>query len=57
MSGMQQCCEQKTQTRQQCKKVPYNVQEVITVPGKLSIISLISGYLRLCLYSGLMIEE
>jgi len=34
VGGMQQCCEQQTRTKTTCKKVPYNVQEVITVPGQ-----------------------
>ena len=34
LRGMQQCCEQKTRTRKICRKIPYQVQEVITVPGK-----------------------
>ena len=37
VGGMQQCCEQQTRTKTTCKKVPYNVQEVITVPGKDSV--------------------
>ena len=34
MAGMQQCCEQQTQTRRQCRRVPYQVQEVIMIPGR-----------------------
>merc|ERR1712226_1552793 len=34
VSGMQQCCEMKTKTRRVCKKVPYQVQEVVTIPSR-----------------------
>ena len=31
---MQQCCEQQTQTRRQCRRVPYQVQEEVMIPGR-----------------------
>ena len=31
---MQQCCEQQTQTRRQCRRVPYQVQEEVLIPGR-----------------------
>ena len=41
---MQQCCEQQTRTKTFCKNVPYNVQEVITVPGKNVLYSMIKSF-------------
>merc|ERR1719328_659679 len=44
IGGMQQCCEQQTQTRRQCRRVPYQVQEEVLIPGRPGQ----AGYKQVC---------